>query len=77
MTQTTVSFENDILPIFYKWKTRMTWRLDLTKYEDVKENASIIYDNIASKQMPPPPFPPLTDEQIEMFKEWMNTGYAK
>lgn len=77
MAQTTISFQNDILPIFYTWKSRMTWRLDLTSYKDVKENASIIYDQIVSKSMPPPPYPPLTDEQIEMFKQWMNTGYTE
>ena len=38
-----VSFEKDIVPIFRQFRDSMTWRLDLTSFEDVKANASTIY----------------------------------
>ena len=68
----TVTFTNDIAPIFSKWASRMAWRLDLTKYEDVKINASIIYGQISSGNMPPPDMDSLTKEQIDLFKQWMD-----
>ena len=77
MTATTVTFSNDILPMFFKWKSQMSWRLDLTSYEDVKMNASIIYDQISTGPMPPPPYPPLSSDQINTFKQWMNDGFPE
>jgi hypothetical protein len=48
------------------------WRFDLTKYEDVKANASAILTNIEPNGgMPPPPFPPLTAEQVSLFQQWI------
>lgn len=70
-----VSFSNDIVPMFFKWKSNMMWRLDLTNYEDVKMNAHIIYDQILNQNMPPPPFPPLTTPQIELFNQWIQGKY--
>ncbi len=69
-----VSFEKDIVPVFRQFRGPMMWRLDLTKYEDVKANASMIYSQISTRQMPPGPFPPLTAGQIAMFKAWMEEG---
>ena len=66
-----VSFEKDIEPIMRQFRGPMLWRFDLTKYDDVKGNASMIYGMISSKQMPPAPFPPLTADQIKLFKTWM------
>jgi hypothetical protein len=74
MATTPVTFNNDILPIVGKWRSQMIWRLDLTKYEDVKMNADIIYTEISSGPMPPPPYPPLSNDQINLFKQWMNDG---
>jgi len=75
MAITTVTFSNDILPIVGKWKSQMMWRLDLTNYEHVKMNADIIYAQISTGgPMPPPPYPPLTADQINLFKQWMNDG---
>jgi len=70
-----VSFEKDIVPVFRQFRGPMMWRLDLTKYEDVKANASMIYGQISSHSMPPGPFPPLTAGQIAMFRAWMDGGY--
>ena len=66
-----VSFEKDLVPILRQFRGPMMWRLDLTKYEDVKGNAGMIYGQISTQQMPPPPFPPLTSEQVKLFKTWM------
>lgn len=75
-----VSFANDIEPIFAQFVAQMRWRLDLTRYDDVRENAQMIYDFISSNdpdgRMPPPPFDPLTDAQVAQFKSWMDSGYS-
>ena len=76
-----VSFERDIAPVFRQFRGSMVWRLDLTKFEDVKANASMIYSQIVPIQgiagMPPPPYPPLTTGQIETFKLWMDEGFPR
>jgi hypothetical protein len=70
-----VSFANDIMPLFKQFQGPMMWRFDLTSYDAVKANAQLIFDQISTKSMPPPPFPPLTDEQIATFAAWMKEGY--
>jgi hypothetical protein len=72
-----VSFSNDIMPLFKQFQGPMMWRFDLTNYEQVKANAQIIYNRISGVGgfMPPPPFDPLTLEQIQMFQQWMADGY--
>ncbi|HYO66748.1 MAG TPA: hypothetical protein VEU33_11745 [Archangium sp.] len=72
-----VSFSNDIMPIFNQFKGQMMWRFDLTSYEHVKANAAVIYNRISDPDgpMPPPPFDPLTAEQVGLFKQWMNENY--
>lgn len=73
-----VTFSNDIMPLFNQFKGQMMWRFDLTNYEHVKANARIIYDRIADPNlfgpMPPPPFDPLTPEQVQTFRRWMDEG---
>lgn len=73
----TVSFAKDIAPLFNQFRASMTWRLDLTKYEDVRANADMVYGQISQKAMPPPPYPPLTPSQIALFKRWMDDGFPK
>ena len=53
----------------------MTWGFDLTNYNEVKSNASMIYLQISTQQMPPPPYLTLTKEQIAAFKTWMDSGF--
>jgi hypothetical protein len=76
---TTVSFDADIKPIFAQFVAEMRWRMDLTRYEDVKANAARIYTYIRSAdpdgRMPPPPFEPLSLDQIAQFKAWMDEGF--
>lgn len=71
-----VSFQNDIYPFLYPWRSQMLWRLDLANYEDVKMNAEIIWGQIGTvpPSMPPPPMQPLTDDEVALFKQWMNSG---
>ncbi|HEY6331437.1 MAG TPA: hypothetical protein VI756_19075 [Blastocatellia bacterium] len=77
----TVSFEKDIAPVFRQFRGSMMWRFDLTKYEDVKANATGIYQQIqpgpGGAGMPPPPYPPLTSQQVATFKTWMDEGFPK
>jgi hypothetical protein len=77
MSEVKTSFENDIQPMFAQYRDRMTWRLDLTAYQDVKSNADTIYGLIESKQMPPANQGSLTDDQIKTFKLWMDQGYPQ
>lgn len=72
----TVSFATDIAPLFQPFQNEMMWRFDLTNYEAVVANAQTIYDRISSSgsPMPPPPFDPLTKEQIHLFHHWMVKG---
>lgn len=69
------SFASDIAPLFTQFRAQMLWRLDLTNYDQVKANATIIWQQIATQSMPPPPFPPLTTQQIATFQLWMNENY--
>ena len=69
-----VSFSTDILPILRQFRGSMLWRLDLTRYDHVKAKAELIYGQISQHAMPPPPYPPLTDSEINMFKRWMQSG---
>jgi hypothetical protein len=73
-----LTFSNDIMPLFSQFKAQMNWRFDLTNYEHVKANAQVIYERISSSDapMPPPPFDPLTTDQILMFERWMREGCA-
>jgi hypothetical protein len=71
-----VTFSNDIMPLFNQFKGQMMWRFDLTNYEHVKANATIIKNRIDSADgpMPPPPFDPLTPDQIQLFEQWITDG---
>jgi hypothetical protein len=74
----TVSFQKDLVPIFHQFRASMMWRFDLTKYEDVKANSAAILTNIVPNGgMPPPPFPPLTDEQVNLFRQWIAENFPE
>ena len=73
------SFKTDIAPIFAPYRANMMWRFDLTDYDTVKGSAEIIYQRIignpAFNPMPAPPMEPLTQQQTDLFKQWMDDGY--
>ena len=70
-----LSFARDIAPLFVQYRASMLWRLDLTRYEDMKANAAMVYGQIQSRSMPPPPYPPMTPAQVTQFKAWMDQGF--
>ena len=74
---TTVSFADDIAPLFQQFRGQMIWRFDLTLYDDVVANHAAIFNRIKNKGMPPPPFPPLSDSQIAMFGAWIEQGFPR
>jgi hypothetical protein len=71
---TAISFESDIVPIFAQFRGSMLWRLDLTNYEDVKLNASLLYNMIDGGGMPPSPYSPIPADQIKLFQSWIAQG---
>ena len=77
MAEQPVSFQNDIMPVFKQFQAEMAWRLDLTNYDQVKANYKLILGQVATRSMPPPPFPPLSDQQIAQFIAWGNQGFPQ
>lgn len=72
-----LSFADDILPMFYAYRGQMQWRLDLTSHAQVSANAELIYSRISAgpdSVMPPAEFGPLSKEQIDTFWQWMKQG---
>lgn len=65
----------DIQGMLAPFVPNMQWRLDLSNYDQVIANGTIIWGQISSKSMPPPNFQPLTDAQIYTFYNWMNLDY--
>ena len=76
-----VSFAEDIMPVLKQYNGQMIWRLDLTRYEDVRQNAPIIQMRIKStddgERMPPPPFPPFDPSFIDLFDRWVASGFPR
>ncbi len=76
-----VSFAADIRPLFRDVDIQhMSWFCDLSKYEDVRDNADDILDRITQtgpKMMPPAndggPWP---QAQIDLFRQWKDSGCA-
>jgi hypothetical protein len=71
------SFKDDIAPMFAPFRANMMWRFDITDYDTVSKNAKMIYGRLTGTtgtQMPPPPFEPLNQSQIDLFAEWMKDG---
>ncbi len=68
-----ISYEDDIKSLFRdKDRERMQWAFDLWKYGDVKENAQAILERLQDGDMPCDGAWP--EEQIELFRRWVNAG---
>jgi hypothetical protein len=65
-------WEEDIYGMLNPFVEQMMWRFNLALYEDVRANATIILGRINGGGMPPPPFPPLSDDQIATYSNWVN-----
>jgi hypothetical protein len=50
-------------------------RIDLSSYQSVSSNGSIIYSMVSGKQMPPGN--PWSDEWIATFSAWKSAGYPE
>lgn len=75
----TTSFDRDVKPLFgAKDRDHMLDEgLDLTNYDAVRGAATEISNRIkgiGGRRMPPPPDPPLTDDQIKLFDAWVAEG---
>jgi hypothetical protein len=77
------SFQTDIRPLFRPVDIDHMKRrgLDLSKYDDVKNNGQDIYDRVSSTddnfRMPRPPDPPWTKAKIDLFKKWTDEGFPQ
>jgi hypothetical protein len=68
------SFASDIRPLFRETDVEeMGFAFDLGDYEDVKANAEGIYERLADGSMPCDG--PWSDEQIALFRRWIDEGY--
>jgi hypothetical protein len=71
-----LSFSNDIRPLFRDTdvETMKRFGLDLSSYDQVKEKAPEIYATLEGGSMPcDEPWP---NEEVAMFKRWMDEGMA-
>jgi len=72
-----LSFASDIRPLFRDTPDVDTMKrmgLDLSSYADVKEQAAGIHARLEDGSMPcDDPWP---DEQVALFKRWMDEGMA-
>jgi hypothetical protein len=72
-----VSFAKDIRPLFRDSPdvdTMKAYGLDLSSYEEVKSQASEIYERLEDETMPcDEPWP---KERLDLFKRWMEEGLA-
>jgi hypothetical protein len=53
--------------------------LDLSDYQQVKDQAQSVLDQVSStddaSRMPPPPAAPWARSQVDLFRQWMADGY--
>jgi hypothetical protein len=68
------NFARDIRPLFRDQDVEeMQFAFDLSEYNDVKANAEAILERLSDGSMPCDGA--WSDEQIELFKQWMQEGY--
>ena len=76
MSDESISFQKDIKPLFREQDIEaMKSRFDLSKYEEVKEQADKIYPRLKDGSMPSDGQWPRQD--LDKFKTWMDTGYLE
>lgn len=75
------SFVTDIRPLFSDDDVQhMSFALDLSSFDDVKENSAAILDRVSRAPgspgiMPPPPRAPWTSAQVKLFQDWIAGGF--
>lgn len=72
-----LSFARDIRPLIRPGdvKCMKDYGFDLSKLSDVRMNSSYIYERLSDKSMPEDG--PWSDENIAIFKQWMDDGMAE
>ncbi|WP_018680523.1 hypothetical protein [Actinokineospora enzanensis] len=72
-TTAAVSFAAHIRPLFREMDiAEMTFLLDLTDLDDVREYADAIHERVANGSMPcDAPWPP---ENVTLFRSWVDGG---
>jgi hypothetical protein len=74
MEQAAVGFEHDIRPLFRgKDVSAMSSSFDLSSYDDVRASADRIYAKLADGSMPCDGS--WSDEQVALFRQWMDAGF--
>ncbi|HYZ77734.1 MAG TPA: hypothetical protein VE596_10230 [Gaiellaceae bacterium] len=73
MTEEHLSFERDIRPLFRPSDVdEMSFAFDLSSYDDVRDNAELIYERLADGSMPcDDQWPP---DDVERFRRWIDGG---
>lgn len=73
ISQDRLSFEKDIRPLFRAIdRDRMEWAFDLWRYEDVRENADLIFERLEAGEMPCDGAWP--EENVARFRTWREAG---
>jgi hypothetical protein len=68
------SYAQDIRPLFRDLDVEaMEYVFDLRNYQDVKDQAENIYERLADGSMPCDA--PWSEEQISLFRRWIDEGY--
>ncbi len=76
MADARLGFEADIRPLFReKDRDRMEFAFDLWSYDDVREYAPQILERLEDGDMPCDEEWP--QDQIEMFRSWMDSGMSE
>jgi len=70
------SFESDIKPLFREEDQKaMDFMFDLWEYQDVRENAQTILDEVAGGGMPCDG--PWSEDKVGLFRRWMDSGMGE
>jgi hypothetical protein len=69
-----VAFARDIRALFSdRDVSSMSWRFDLSSYDDVRANAELIYKRLAEGTMPC--YGPWPADNVERFRTWIDNGF--
>jgi hypothetical protein len=69
------SFARDVRPLFRdKDVDDMRFAFDLSQYDDVKSNATSIYERLVDGSMPCDGAWP--EDRIALLRQWMDEGYS-
>jgi hypothetical protein len=69
----TPSFERDIKPLFKEGDRKaMSFAFDLWSYQEVRDNAEMILDQLVAGRMPC--YGAWPEEQVARFRTWTETG---